>query len=135
MGSRCGRYGDGGGAGLRRLRLAWCVVAFGVPGLLACGGDDRSAGTIEGSRRPQAALEAAYARQTVARETVSRGSQVPSDTRSSTRILFGDLHVHSTYSLDAFLYSLPLVAGEGAHPAADACETSPATARPWTSTP
>ena len=116
------RHGDGGGVSLRGLSPAACLVAFGVLGILACGGDDRSAGTIEGSRRPQAALEAAEARQTVAREAVFRDSRVPSDTRSSKRILFGDLHVHSTYSLDAFLYSLPLVAGEGAHPPADACD-------------
>ena len=122
MGRRRGRHGDGGRVSLRGLSPAAGLVAFAVLGILACGGDDRSAGTVEGPRRPQAALDAAEARQIVARETVSRDSRVPSDTRSSKRILFGDLHVHSTYSLDAFLYSLPLVAGEGAHPAADACD-------------
>lgn len=37
-------------------------------------------------------------------------------------ILFGDLHVHTTFSADAFMRSLPLVGGEGAHPPADACD-------------
>jgi hypothetical protein len=38
------------------------------------------------------------------------------------QILFGDLHVHTTFSADAFQRSLPLLQGEGAHPPADACD-------------
>ena len=39
-----------------------------------------------------------------------------------SRVLFGDLHVHSTLSVDAFQWSLPLVGGEGVHPPSDACD-------------
>ena len=38
------------------------------------------------------------------------------------QILFGDLHVHSTFSIDAFFMSLPSAGGDGLHPISDACE-------------
>ena len=57
----------------------------------------RGAGTIEGARRTIPASDA-------------------------SEILFGDLHVHTTWSIDAFVYSLPLYGGEGVHPPADACD-------------
>jgi hypothetical protein len=41
---------------------------------------------------------------------------------TSKQVLFGDLHVHTTFSVDAFMRTLPLMQGEGAHPPADACD-------------
>ena len=43
------------------------------------------------------------------------------DSANTNQIFFGDLHVHTTFSQDAFLFSLPVIQGEGAHPPADAC--------------
>jgi hypothetical protein len=44
-------------------------------------------------------------------------------TPAATReILFGDLHVHTTFSTDAFVASLPMMGGAGAHPIGDACD-------------
>lgn len=43
---------------------------------------------------------------------------------ASKQILFGDMHVHTTFSKDAFIMSLPLLGGRGAHPPADACDVA-----------
>jgi hypothetical protein len=67
-----------------------------------CEGRDLPAGEIAGARRPEAVVAAS--------------------TASDKEILFGDLHVHTTYSVDAFLFGLPMFGGEGTHPPADACD-------------
>jgi hypothetical protein len=43
-------------------------------------------------------------------------------TAAGKEILFGDLHVHSSFSIDAFMMSLPFLQGDGVHHVSDACD-------------
>ncbi len=78
----------------------------------ACSGDPQQAG----EPTPVAVAPAAVA----ARAERQRGTPPPG--AGSKQILFGDLHVHTTFSPDAFVVSLPVMGGAGIHPPADACD-------------
>ena len=69
-------------------------------------------------------LDGEIARVPLASEHVvaRKAAQKQTAPKESNRILFGDLHVHTTLSVDAFMWSLPLMGGDGVHPPADACD-------------
>jgi hypothetical protein len=77
-------------------------------------------GALEGPGEPTASpIPAAVvaARTRAEQRAAARLSSAPTD-----QILFGDLHVHTTFSTDAFLWSLPMMNGAGSHPLGDACD-------------
>jgi len=102
-----------------RLLAVLGILLFGAAAVLYVAG--RGAGVAPGhAGAPEArrvspdvvAGRAADQRQAAQQAGVARPKQ----------ILFGDLHVHTTFSFDAFQMSLPMAGGDGAHPVADACD-------------
>jgi hypothetical protein len=77
-------------------------------------GSPDGAGEIRGAARPAEVQRQSTEAVRSAAETI--GVVKPK------QILFGDFHVHTTLSFDAFMMSLPAAGGEGAHPPADACD-------------
>jgi len=96
---------------MRRLAALAVAVCCAFP---ACKGALEDAGEIRGGPAPIESVWKRERQQTTALRAL--GADVPK------QILFGDLHVHTTFSVDAFLRTLPFMQGEGSHPPADACD-------------
>jgi hypothetical protein len=81
---------------------------------IGCSGEHQGPGVSLDIELPEEVVKARATRQVEARAAASIGAR--------KQILFGDLHVHTTFSPDAFLTSLPMMGGSGLHPPADACD-------------
>ncbi len=89
--------------------------------LVACGqGRHEGPGQVASSRLPATVV----AQRASSEQAAVQRMAAPGETAAPKpkQILFGDLHVHTTFSADAFIRSLPMLQGEGAHPPADACD-------------
>ena len=94
--------------------LTLTVIGYISGAYMGLYGNHEAAGKVTAIHIPRAEVNKRIAQQ----KTASHQIQVAKD----KQILFGDLHVHTTFSSDAFRMSLPIVQGEGAHPPADACD-------------
>ena len=116
---RCPPAARQGGRMIRRIAGVLLVVSIGLLILVFAAGTGRfgtrpDAGVITGP-----AIDPAFI---AAKEASVRDGAAAVAVPAPKQILFGDLHVHSTYSFDAFTLALPMSGGEGAHPVADACD-------------
>jgi len=102
-------------AGVGILLLVVLVVAgYAAGAWMGLYGQHLGPGTPSAVRVPQSVV----AGRAEAERTAARGVGVA----QPKQILFGDLHVHTTFSSDAFYLALPLMQGSGAHPISDACD-------------
>src|SRR5262245_34979006 len=100
------------------MRRTVCM-AVALLALARCSGRQGGQESASSGGVPKKDLAARAAPQPGRREQPAAGG---TPAPAAKQILFGDLHVHTTFSADAFVRSLPMLQGEGAHPPADACD-------------
>jgi len=103
-------------ASVGALLVVFGVIAFAV---LLAAGDGRFGTPVHGGEPAEHALASEVVAERDARQAAAASGL---DIFEPKQILFGDLHVHSSFSADAFQLSLPTSGGEGIHPVADACD-------------
>lgn len=94
------------------------LIALGIGLIMMTGvgifGDLEPAGEANTHSLPEAVVKQ--------RGELQKASAALLNANTSKQILFGDFHVHTTFSYDAFMQNVPLFGGTGAHPPADACD-------------
>ncbi len=103
-------------SGRQNRWLPYTCSTVGLLLLASCQGEHQGPGQIEGAAVPAPVIAERAARQGRALTELAPAAE------ARKQILWGDLHVHTTFSADAFLRSLPMLQGEGVHPPADACD-------------
>ena len=96
----------------RRVLSLFFSLAF----FAGCG-SDVPPGAIEGAPRSSDSVYQQDLRFFQTKDNLMQGSL-----GDTSQILFGDLHVHTTYSIDAFTLELPMMGLQGIHDSAMACD-------------
>ena len=105
---------------MKKLMLLFFLLIFAV-GIYFSGGiyygwigKLEQVGSIEGKMIPDRVISQ--------RTKIQNDSSKKVGVKEPKQILFGDLHVHTTFSTDAFMWTLPMLNGSGSAPMSDACD-------------
>ena len=93
---------------MRLLRNFWILTA-GIF-VVSCGSDIEP-GFVEGPPRSDSIIK-----------NLDALHNFPMEGEDEFQILFGDLHVHTSYSIDAFTLELPMMGLQGIHDSGMACD-------------